>query len=72
MLRKVEVTVEVTFNDDDVFDLEGLMKKIIEVGQADAVKSANDPEFPDDDAYFASEIQIGKVYVKNTVGMEEE
>jgi len=67
MLRKVEVTVEVTFNDDDVSDVQvsELVKQMLEVGQADATESSEDPDADDtEDAELASELEIGDIYIK--------
>lgn len=66
MLRKVEVTVEITFNDDDVSDVQvsELVKQMLEVGKADATESSEDPDIDGEDAELASELEIGDVYIK--------
>jgi hypothetical protein len=67
MSRKVEVTVEVTVDDDDVSDVQisTLVEMMLKVGQADAAESAADPDLDDtEDAEIASEFTIGEVYIK--------
>jgi len=64
--RTVEVTVEITLEDDDISDVQisELVKQMLEVGHADAVETANDPDLDSENAEIASEFTIGDVCIK--------
>lgn len=67
MSRKVEVTVEVTVDDDDITDVQisSLVEMMLKVGQADAAASAEDPDLDNtEDAELASALTIGEVHIE--------